>query len=154
MAILGLLLILASAGLAVDVVLRNTLSMSVDALGESYMLSPGWLFVAGVATGVIGLLGVSLLAAGMTRARRRRAAIADSRNSVQDLQAERDRLAVELERARAGRSTAHDDEPREIDLGDERRADTSGDYAAERNAAGDRRETVESGRHGLFHRRH
>ncbi len=154
MAILGLLLLLASAGVAVDVVLRNNLSISVDALGESFMLSPGWLFVAGVAAGVIGLLGVSLLVAGMTRARHRRAAIADSRNSVQDLQAERDRLAVELERERAGRTSAHDGGPREIDLGDERRPDTSGDYAAERDAAVDRREPVESGRHGLFHRRH
>lgn len=156
MAILGLLLLLSAAGLAVNVVVQNTSSISVDAVGEAFSLSPGWLFVAGVATGVIAMLGVSMLVAGMARARRRRSALVNSRSSVQDLQAERDRLAVELERERATRtdttvgprrhtgSAVHDDEAEEIDLADERRPEP----------AADRRDTVDSGRRGLFHRRH
>jgi outer membrane murein-binding lipoprotein Lpp len=144
-AILGLLLVLAVGGLAVDVVVQNTSSISVDAMGQTFSLSPGWLFVAGVAAGVIALLGVSMLVAGMTRARRRRSALVDTRSSVQDLQAERDRLAVELERERSARKTA---KSAEIDLADERHPEpASRDYDA------DRREPVESGpRRGLFHR--
>jgi hypothetical protein len=158
MAILGLLLLLSAVGLTVDVVWQNTASISVDALGQTISLSPGWLFVAGVGTGAIGLLGVSMLVAGMARARRRRAALVESRSSLESLQAERDRLAVELERERARVS---DEEGAVIDLDDERRAEpTPADYAAVPSAAGrepavDRRhEPVESGRHGLFSRRH
>lgn len=172
MAILGLLLLLSAAGLALDVVVQNTSSISVDAVGETFSLSPGWLFVAGMATGVIAVLGGSMLVAGMARARRRRSALVNSRSSVQDLQAERDRLAVELERERAARTATtvgprrhngpavHDDEAAVIDLADERHSEpASGDYAAVPGAAGrepavDRREPVESGRRGLFHRRH
>lgn len=167
MAILGLLLLLSAAGLAVDVVLQNTSSISVDAVGLNFSLSAGWLFVAGVATGVIGLLGASMIVAGTARARRRRSAVAESRSSLEGLQAERDRLAVQLERERAERTSAV------IDLDDDRRSEaTSADYAAERRSeatsadyaavpsgagrepAAGRREPVESGRHGLFHRRH
>jgi hypothetical protein len=171
MAILGLLLLLSAAGLAVDMVVENNVSSSVDALGETFSLTPGWLFVAGVATGVIAMLGVSMLVAGMARARRRRSALVDTRSSVQDLQAERDRLAVELERERAARTAttvgprrhdgpAHgDDEAGLIDLADERHPERdSEDYAGVPDAtdrhAGDRREAVESGRRGLFQRRH
>lgn len=41
MAILGLLLLLAAGGLAVDVVVQNTSSISVDAVGQTFSLSPG-----------------------------------------------------------------------------------------------------------------
>ena len=154
MAILGLLLLLSAAGLSVDVVVQNTSSISVDAVGQTFDLSPGWLFVAGMATGVIAMLGVSMLVAGMARAKRRRSALVNSRSSVEDLQAERDRLAVQLERERAARTAstdgprrhdgpaAHDDKAEVIDLADER------------HPAADRREPVESGRRGLFQRRH
>ena len=122
MAILGLLLLLAAAGLAVDVVVQNTSSISVEAVGATFSMSPGWLFVAGLATGVIGLLGVSVLVVGITRARRRRASFAESRTSLQELQAERDRLAVELERQRSTRtSAAADDDSAVIDLDEDRR---------------------------------
>ena len=158
MAILGLLLLLSAVGLTVDVLWLNTASISVDALGQTFSLDAGWLFVAGVATGAVGLLGVSMLLAGMTRARRRRAALVESRSSLESLQAERDRLAVELERQRA--RTVSDDESTVIDLDDERRTegiagdDTAVRGVAEEEPAIDRREPVGSGRHGLFHRRH
>lgn len=173
MAILGLLLLLAAAGLAVDVVVQNSASISVEAIGATFSMRPGWLFVAGLATGVIGMVGVSLLVAGITRARRRRAVLAESRRNLQGLQAERDRLAVELERQRAagkattGRTRADDrrakgdDDPAVIDLDEERRpARTSDDYDAVARTGGPetsddpRHEPVGSGRHGLFSRRH
>jgi hypothetical protein len=134
MVVLGLLLLLSVAGLVTDVVWRNTESIDAEVLGQTFSLTSGWLFAAGAGTGVIGLLGISMLVAGMRRARRRRAAVAESRNNLQGLQSERDRLAVELERERAGRTAAtaggrraagpggRDGEPDVIDLGDERQA--------------------------------
>lgn len=104
MAVLGLFLLLAAAGLTLDVVFQNTSSISVDAVGQSFTLSSGWLFVAGVATGAIGLIGVSMLMAGLGRAKSRRAALAESRSTMQGLQADRDRLAEELDRERAGQT--------------------------------------------------
>ena len=119
MPILGLLLVLAAAGLAVDVVATNTASINVDAVGTSLSLSPGWLFVAGIATGVLTLAGLSLVVVGLKRTRRRRADMVESRRSVESLQAERDRLALELERERAARIP-------DIDVSDERRAEPVG----------------------------
>jgi hypothetical protein len=105
MAILGLLLLLSAAGLTLDVVWQNTASISVDALGQSFTVNPGLLFAAGVATGAIGLLGLSMLVGGMARARRRRMALTTSRSTLEDLQADRDRLAEQLDRERAGRTS-------------------------------------------------
>lgn len=104
MAVLGLLLLLAAAGLTLDVVLRNTSSISVDAVGQTLTLSSGWLFVAGVATGVIGLIGLAMLMGGLARARRRRAALAESSTTMQDLQSDRDHLAAQLDRERSGQT--------------------------------------------------
>jgi hypothetical protein len=171
MAVLGLLLLLSAAGITLDVVWQNTASISVDAVGQGFSLSSGWLFAAGVAAGAIGLLGMIMLMGGMARARRRRAALVESTSSVEGLQAERDRLAVQLERERAGRTSTRStpwkqsrnervDESGVIDLGDERSGEAdSPDYAAVPSAAGreratDRDEPVGSGRHSFFHRRH
>jgi len=104
MAVLGLFLLLAAAGLSLDVVFQNTSSISVDAVGQTVTLSSGWLFVAGVATGAIGLIGVGMLIGGLARARRRRAALAESSSTMQDLQADRDRLAEQLDHERAGQT--------------------------------------------------
>ena len=193
MAVLGLILLLAAAGLTLDVVLRNTSSISVDAVGQTLTLSSGWLFVAGVATGVIGLIGLAMLMGGLARARRRRAALAESSTTMQDLQSDRDHLAAQLDRERSGqtqnlrtdrdRLAAQRDHERndrtsttparrrdrvpaaganEIDLASEepRAESTPSEYASVPNAEGrepdavDGHEPVESGRHGLFRRRH
>jgi hypothetical protein len=164
MAVLGLLLLVSAVGLSLDVVFQNTSSISVDALGQTFTLSSGWLFVAGVITGAVGLLGVILLLGGMARARRRRVALARSRGDSRDLQADRDRLAAELDRERAGRtSTAPPPSDHRaaavpangpaIDLASEgRRAGTAPtDDAA--LAGTDGRDPVAAGRHGIFHRR-
>jgi hypothetical protein len=164
MAVLGLLLLLSAAGLSLDVVFQNTSSISVDALGQTFVLSSGWLFIAGVITGAVGLLGVTLLLGGMARARRRRHALAESRSTSQDLQADRDRLVTELDHERAGRTSTttapsqhngaavRENRPA-IDLASEER---QADLAATKDTAmadTNRREPVAAGHHGIFHRR-
>jgi hypothetical protein len=164
MAILGLLLLLSAVGLSLDVVFQNTSSISIDALGQTFTLSSGWLFVAGVITGAVGLLGVTLLVGGMARARRRRVALAQSRGASEELQADRDRLAAELDHERTRRTSTtpprseHRAAPAAangpaIDLASEElragRAPTNGAASAE----ADTREPVAAGRHGIFHRR-
>lgn len=165
MAILGLLLLLAAAGLTLDVVFQNTSSLNVDAIGQTFTLSSGWLFVAGVIAGAVGLLGVTMLLGGMARNRRRRIALAESRGTSQDLQTDRDRLAAELDDERASRTRTvpaasqhratapQQDEPATVDLASEERraAPAPTEDAAQANRDG--REPVAAGRHGIFHRR-
>jgi cytoskeletal protein RodZ len=165
MAILGLLLLLAAAGLTLDVVFQNTTSINVDAVGQTFTLSTGWLFVAAVITGAVGLLGVTMLVGGMARARRRRVALADSRGTSQNLQTDRDRLAAELDRERAGRTSApsqqriaaaQENGPATVDLANkDRQADSALTEDTEDTAQddADRHEPVAAGRHGIFHRR-
>ena len=165
MAILGLLLLLAATGLTLDVVFQNTASINVDAVGQTFTLSSGWLFVAAVATGAVGLLGVTMVLGGIARARHRRAILAESRGSAQDLQTDRDRLAAELDRERAGRTstssapvspgtvTAPDDTPAAVDLAREERGAGSAPTEDPAQADADGREPVAAGRHGIFHRR-
>jgi hypothetical protein len=164
MAVLGLLLLVSAVGLGLDVVFQNTSSISVDALGQTFTLSSGRLFLAGVVTGAIGLLGATLLSDGMARARRRRAALAESRGASQELQADRDRLAAELDHERAGRTSTpppsqhpapaeRENGPAAVDLtGEERRP---GSAPTEDAAMADThgRKPVAAGRHGIFHRR-
>lgn len=166
MVILGLLLLLSATGLAIDVAVENPASIGVDAVGQRLSLSGGWLFVAGIATGMAGLVGMGLVSAGLVRSRRRRAALVASRTSLEGLRAERDQLAVALERERSGRpstpaerrhhpAAVGDPEPAVIDLADERHSERlpGGDGGARRPSPEQRREPVASGRRGLFHRR-
>jgi hypothetical protein len=165
MAVLGLLLLLSAAGLSLDVFFQNTSSISVDALGQTFTLSSGRLFLAGVITGAVGLLGVTLLSGAMAQARRRRHALAESRGSSEELQADRDRLAAELDHERAGRTSttpapsqhsaaaAQENRPATHDsASEERRAGSAPtEDAAMADASG--RQPVAAGRHGIFHRR-
>jgi len=118
MAVLGLLLLLCATGLTLDVVFQNTASINVDAVGQTFTLSSGWLFVAAVATGAVGLLGVTTVLGGIARARHRRAILTRSRGTTNDPQTDRDRLAAELDCERAGRtSTAYfDSDPERLCL--------------------------------------
>jgi hypothetical protein len=164
MAILGLLLVLSVVGLSLDVAIQNTSSIGVDTLGQTFTLSSGWLFVAGVITGAVGLLGVAMLFGGMARARRRRVALAQSRGASEELQADRDRLAAELDHERAGRTSttpapsqhgaaAIPPNGHAIDLAGEERRSGSAPTDDGVLADADKREPVAAGRHGLFHRR-
>lgn len=106
MVVLGLLLLLAAVGVGADVAIKNTASIDVNAFGQTFSLSPGWLFVVGAVTGAVALLGLSMMLTGGARARRRRRSLAETRSSVGELQADRDRLAEEVERERAARVSA------------------------------------------------
>jgi hypothetical protein len=165
MAVLGLLLLLGATGLTLDVVFQNTSSINVDALGQSFTLSTGWLFVAAVATGAVGLLGVTMLLGGMARARHRRAVLAESRGTTQDLQTDRDRLAAQLDQERAERAStpsaswpqaapaAHNDPAAPVELTGEQRRAGSAPTQDPALADDDGREPVAAGHHGIFHRR-
>lgn len=165
MAILGLILLLAATGLTLDVVFQNTSSISVDALGQTFTLSPGWIFLAGVITAAVGVLGMTLLFSGMSRARRRRLALAKSRGTSQDMQADRDRLAAELDHERAERTSttpapsprgagaSRKDGPATVDLSNEERRAGSAPTEDAALADDNSRQPVAAGRHGIFHRR-
>jgi hypothetical protein len=111
MLLLGLILIIAAAGVSIDVVLKNTSALDVSAFGQTFSTTPGWLFVAGLAAGAVGVLGVLLMTGGIGRARQRRATLKDlkqTHGTTEQLQAERDRLAAELEAERTRREPAVD----------------------------------------------
>jgi len=139
MMVLGLFLLLAAAGLTLDVVFQNTSSMSVDAVGQTLTLNSGLLFVAGVAAGAIGLIGVSMLLGGMGRARRRWAARAESTRAMHGLLADRDRLTEQLDQERTGQTqTLLADRDRLAEQLDQERADrTSTTTAPSRPAHAD-----------------
>jgi hypothetical protein len=103
MAVLGLLLFAAAAGLTVDVLSQNTTTMHVHAVGQTYAMSHGGVFLAGVVTAVAGLCGFWLFASGMARSRRRRAMLRETQGTTEELKAERDRLATALVAERAAR---------------------------------------------------
>ena len=103
MVVLGVLLLAAAAGLAVDVLVQNTAAINVDALGQTWSLSPGWLLMVGAAVGVCVAVAVALIALGVARGSRRRHDLRKYHRSTESLQAERDRLASELERERVSK---------------------------------------------------
>jgi hypothetical protein len=108
MAVVGLILFLAAGGLTLDVVVQNTSSINVNALGQTFTLSPGWLFVTGLVAGAVALLAVTMMVGGLARSHRRRVVLAETRGTVQDLQAERDQLAGDLYHERAARTSTPD----------------------------------------------
>jgi membrane protein implicated in regulation of membrane protease activity len=108
MVALGLLLLLASGALTAAVVMANTDVVLVAAFGQTATgLTLGGLFLAGVITGAIAILGLTLMLAGASRRRARRAGL---KREVQDARGERESLAEENARLRreleAGRSDA------------------------------------------------
>ena len=73
MVLLGLLLMLACIGLAVDAVVENASAISATAFNSSITdLSVGELFVAGAVLGLLFALGMALFTGGLGRAARRR----------------------------------------------------------------------------------
>ena len=113
MFILGIVITLAAAGFVVDVVVANTTTISAHALGRTFTISPGWLVVVGVIAGAVGVLGLMMTLDGVRRAQARRRQIARTHEAASALQAERDRLAAELEAERAGRHHDADAQTRE-----------------------------------------
>ncbi|MDQ1643331.1 MAG: hypothetical protein QOJ90_2682 [Actinomycetota bacterium] len=102
MLVLGLLLILLAAGLTIGAAYDGSESATVELLGYSFDTTVAGVFFTGAGTMLLLLLGVWLLTASMGRARRRRAERkqlkARHRDSVTQLEQERNELRAENER--------------------------------------------------------
>lgn len=117
MAALGLLLLAAAGLFGVVVALANagpehTVAGGVEIFGYTTNMSGGRLFLIGVITGVVGLLGVALMLGRVGRAakqRKQHKQVVRQADEGASLRAERDRLAGELEQERAAR--AHEPAP-------------------------------------------
>ena len=106
MAVLGLILLVLAVLVAVGVALSNDGDVDVELLGEAINgLTTGTLFLAGVATGVVGLLGLSLMLRGFKRRRAKRIAhkqqVHSARSDAESLAEENARLQEELARKQA-----------------------------------------------------
>ncbi|MGZ6804825.1 MAG: hypothetical protein ACXVFU_17425 [Nocardioidaceae bacterium] len=99
MVLLGLLLLVAAGAVTLGVALSNTNAVSAEAFGVSLSnVSVGGLFLAGVATGAVLLLGLVLLLTGAARKRSRRVAV---KREVRGVRTEREQLAEENAALRA-----------------------------------------------------
>jgi hypothetical protein len=99
--VLGLLLLLGSGAVAVSVFMSNTDALSADVFGTTVTsLTTGGLFLAGALTGVLFLLGLTLLLGGTSRSRARRTTVKHARTTKQhnaQLQEENAVLRAKLE---------------------------------------------------------
>jgi ABC-type multidrug transport system fused ATPase/permease subunit len=106
MVALGLFLLVLSGALTAAMVLQNTDSSSASVLGQAFTGTTGTLFLAGVITGVVGLLGVLLMIGGLSRRRRRSSGLKQQvqaeRGEKETLAEENARLQRELEQTRSG----------------------------------------------------
>src|SRR3954463_2233969 len=109
MALVGLLLIALAAGFTIDVFVENTANIDVDVLGRTFVVTPGWLVIAGVAALATCLVGARLVAVGIARARRRRAALRDAQVAAGERDQLAEQLAAERERAADDRAVTLDE---------------------------------------------
>jgi uncharacterized integral membrane protein len=128
MVLLGLLLMLGCAALAVDAVVQNTGMMHAIAFNQSIShLSLGAIFVAGAVVGLLFALGMAMFAGGLGRAsrarRERRAIERDSAAQTEALRADKERLERELD---AHRTSANDAYPTDPATADTTATDTTG----------------------------
>ena len=111
MIVLGLLLLLAAGALTVDLVVKNTDPTTAAAFGQSVShLTTGRLFLAGVVTGAIAVLGLMLIGAGASRRQTRRAGLREARKARgqrETLAEENARLQAELDAAQQSGTTAY-----------------------------------------------
>jgi hypothetical protein len=100
MAIIGLLLLLLALALVIGVVVDNNVQVIFDVFGTTIDdLTVAGLFVAGVLTGLIGVVGLWMMKVGAARSRRRRLEVREERDrersSIEQLAMEREQLAAE-----------------------------------------------------------
>lgn len=141
MALLGLLLILASGALAAGIVLGTTGDTSVQVAWfdqATRSVTEGGLFGLGAAAGVVLMLGLSLLKVGTRRARRRRVErkqlAAQHREEAQQLEERNAELERKLAQTRAAAErrdklnapTPYPDEPTVTGTADESAVTTTG----------------------------
>lgn len=106
MVVIGLILIVIAVAATAGVVLDSGPIPSMQAFGVSLTnISTAGLFVAGLVTGVLFLLGLALIKAAGSRARAKRREVKSMRQShersVADLEAENARLAQERQQLRS-----------------------------------------------------
>ena len=106
MVAIGLILLVLAILVAVGIALSNTGEVDVELLGEAITgLTTGTLFLAGVATGVVGMLGLSLMLAGLkrrrTKAQEHKRQVHSARSDADTLAEENARLQDELQRKQA-----------------------------------------------------
>lgn len=111
MVLLGLLLMLGCAALAVDAVVQNTSTMHAIAFNQPINdLSLGALFIAGCVVGLLFALGLAMFTGGIGRAarrrRERRAVAEESAAEAEALRAENARLEEQLAAERSADTTA------------------------------------------------
>lgn len=115
MVLLGLLLMLGCAALAVDAVVENHGAIHAVAFNQAITdLSLGSLFVAGAVVGLLFALGLAMFAGGLGRSvrRRRERRLADQNGAeAESLRAENARLEQQLAAERDGDATAYPNEP-------------------------------------------
>lgn len=115
MVIVGLLLLLAAIGVGLAGVLAN--SGSENLLGQDFTvlglqlsgLTTGQLFMYGIITGILGMLGLSLLLGVFSKrlaSRRSRRALKGSQKESQALRTDRDRLTQQLDDEHSERERA------------------------------------------------
>lgn len=137
MLVLGLLLIIGAALITVGAIYDAGETATVEILGQTLTTTAAGVFLAGMATMLLFLIGVWALSASMGRARRkraeRRAAKRDQRDSVKRLEQERAALREENERlARqlaSGSEASHEGDPAGPVTGRQQGAATHGPVA-------------------------
>jgi membrane protein implicated in regulation of membrane protease activity len=108
MVVLGLILLLAAGLGTAALVSQNTDAAAVTVAGHAFHGTLGGLFLAGVAAGVVGLLGVLMLLTGLSRRRARRAGL---KRQVREAHSERETLAEENTRLQRELDAAQAAEP-------------------------------------------
>jgi hypothetical protein len=117
MIILGLLLILGTAGLSLAVIWANDGAFSapagaIELFGNHMNMTVGQIFLAGAAAGALALLGVVMVFSGLGRNARRGSAgrrqLRDHRQEMQDLQRKHDATSSDLAAYRATNDEAAD----------------------------------------------
>lgn len=117
MIILGLLLILGTAGLSLAVIWANgdvfTAPVgAIELFGNQIHLTAGQILLAGAAGGALALLGLVMISSGLRRNTRRRSdgrhQLRDHRQEMDDLQRKHDATSSELATHRAANDKAAD----------------------------------------------
>lgn len=93
MVVLGVVILVLAAVLAVGVVTNNASPVAAEAFGTTFDgLTVGGLFLLGVATGALALCGLVMALGGLTRRRAKRRAL---KQQVREVRSERETLAEE-----------------------------------------------------------
>lgn len=117
MIVIGLVVLILATVLTVGIVLPNSADARAEAFGVSLdNVSVGGLFLVGVITGALGLLGLVMALGGLARRRRQRAAtrhaVTSARSQADTLAEENARLQEQLTRERtAGTSDPYAGDP-------------------------------------------